>query len=155
MNSTVPIRYRQLRTAAPFESVSLGYHSIRLTPPGELEGAQQGYEGPTWEADWVVIGHDEICGDPIFIDASDDDFPVYTAAHGEGDWRPQLIAFSFQHLLDILAQLRSFRSGRTTPVDLERRPITADERDQLLRFIRERNPDVDMSFWEDWLRGDD
>lgn len=30
-------------------------------------------------------------GDPIFIDAADDQFPVYTAMHGEGDWESDKI----------------------------------------------------------------
>jgi hypothetical protein len=157
---TIPSRYRQLRASAPFDSVSFGYHAIRLAAAAELEQAQEGYglvsdEASAWDADWVVIGHDEMCGDPVFIDTADDDFPVYTAEHGAGEWRPQLIAFSFQHLIDILGQFRRFRGGRTSPVELERQPITPEEKTALLAFIQDRNPDVNSSIWEDWLGYED
>lgn len=156
----IPSRYRQLRASAPFDSVSFGHHGICLTAVAELEQAQEGYgivpdQRTTWNPEWVVIGHDEMCGDPIFIDTDDDDFPVYTAEHGAGEWRPQLIAFSFQHLIDILGQFRSFRGGRTSPAELERQPITPEEKTGLLAFIRDRNPDIDISVWEDWLGYDD
>jgi len=156
MKVTIPVRYRKLRAAAPFDSVSLGYHEIHLAFVGQLEEAQRGYSSvpgdeTMWDPDWVVIGSDDMCGDPIFIDTADEEFPVYTAEHGAGEWRPRLIAFSFQHLLDILEQFRSFRGGCSTPVELKRRPITSAEREHLLSFIRQRNPDIEISFWEDWL----
>lgn len=34
---------------------------------GEAEG--------DWRANWIVIGEDETCGDPIFIDAAQERFP--------------------------------------------------------------------------------
>ena len=159
MRIPIPARYRQLRASAPFETASVGYHGIRLIPAAELEQAQQGYgvvgdEETDWDPNWLVIGHDEMCGDQIFIDTTDEDVPVYTAEHGTGDWSPRLIAFSFQHLIDILAQFRSFRGGRASPMELERRPIAGDWA-RLLSFIRERNPEIDMSFWEDWLQDED
>jgi hypothetical protein len=85
-----------MRTAVPFDSVSIGYASIHLAPVAELAAAQQGYsvipEGNEidWCDEWVVIGREGMCGDPIFIDTDDDDYPVYTAAHGMGEWSPHL-----------------------------------------------------------------
>lgn len=125
-----------------------------------LPEAQRGYgivpEGDEtdWDPAWVVIGSEDLCGDPIFIDTDDEDFPVYTAAHGEGEWRPRLIAFSFAHFIQALDHLGRFRGGHSSPVELERQPITEAERESLLSFIRRNNPDVDMTFWETWLETD-
>src|SRR5215469_4089127 len=100
---TIPDRYKKLRAAVPFDSVSIGCACIHIATVAELDAAQRGYiivpEGDEtdWQDEWVVIGHEETCGDPIFIDASDDDFPVYTATHGIGEWRPRLISFTFRH----------------------------------------------------------
>ncbi len=88
---------------------------------------------------------------PIFIDTNDEDFPVYTAAHGMGEWSAQLIAFSFRHFIDILQQVRRVSRGRGTPVALKSNPISDSEREAVLSFIRRNNPDVDMTFWKVWL----
>ena len=67
--------------------VSLGYETIRLYRAPAVQALQIGYSvRPTgepletdWRKEWVVIGYEECCGDPIFIDSSADGFPVYTA----------------------------------------------------------------------------
>jgi hypothetical protein len=154
MSVTIPDRYKKLRAAVPFDNVSIGYASIHLAPVAELEAAQQGYsivpEGSEtdWHDEWVVIGHEGMQGDPIFIDTDDDDYPVYTAAHGMGEWSPQLIAFTFRHFVQILQQLQVMARGRSNPVELERHPITDDERESFIEFIRRDSPDVDFTFWE-------
>jgi hypothetical protein len=143
-----------MRTAVPFDSVSIGYASIHLAPVAELAAAQQGYsvipEGNEidWCDEWVVIGREGMCGDPIFIDTDDDDYPVYTAAHGMGEWSPHLIAFTFRHFIQIVQQLQVLARGRSNPVEVERHPITDEERDALIKFIRRDSPDVDFAFWE-------
>ena len=153
MSVTIPDRYRQMRARVPFDSVSIGYATIHLAPVRELEGTQQGYsivpDGETdWKDEWVVIGYEDLCGDPIFIDTDVDDYPVYTAAHGMGEWNPQLIAFTFRHFVQILQQLQVLARGRSNPVELERRPITDQERESFLEFIRRDSPDIDFTFWE-------
>jgi hypothetical protein len=123
-----------------------------------LEAAQQGYsvvpEGDEtdWREEWVVIGHEEMCGDPLFIDTDDDDYPVYTATHGMGEWSPRLIAFTFRHFVQILEQLQVLARGRSNPVELERRPITDQERESFLDFIRRESPDVEFAFWGRFVR---
>jgi len=154
MSVTIPERYKKIRAAVPLDSVSIGYASINLAPAAELEAAQQGYsiipEGDEtdWHDEWVVIGHEEQCGDPVFIDTDDEDYPVYTAAHGTGEWNPRLIAFTFRHFIEILQQLQVLARGRSNPVELERHPITDREREVFIQFIRRDSPDVDFAFWE-------
>jgi hypothetical protein len=154
MSVIIPDRYRQLRATVPFDSVSMGYASIHLTPVAELEAAQQGYsvipEGDEtdWQDEWVVIGYEGLCGDPIFIDTSDEDFPVCTAAHGMGEWSPQLIASSFRHFIQILERLQVLARGRANPVEMERHPITDEEGEAFTEFITRGSPDADLDFWQ-------
>jgi len=142
-----------MRAAVPFDSVSLGYTAVHLHPANAVADAQQGYgvvpDGETdWDSAWVVIGYEDCTGDPIFIDTDDEDFPVYTATHGMGEWMPRLIAFSFRHFIDILHQVQRIARGRETPVAMARNPLSDIEREEVLSFIRLNNPDVYMTFWE-------
>ena len=150
----IPEHYKQLRAAVPFDSVSIGYASIDLSPVAELEAAQRGYSivpaGQTtdWRAEWLVIGSEGLCGDPIFIDTSDASFPVYTAAHGMGEWSPQVVASSFRHFIQILERLQVLARGRATPVEMEKHPLPDSEREAFIDSIRRDSADADVSFWE-------
>lgn len=149
----IPERFRQLRAAAATNRVSIGYSGICLFPLDQLQAAQQGYgiipEGDEtdWRPEWVVVGNEELCGDPVFIDIDDDEFPVYTAAHGMENWRPQLLAFSFRHFLQIMEQLQELSRRRANPVQLQNHPVTQEENDAFVEFIRHQSPDVDFHFW--------
>ncbi len=149
----IPDRYKQMRAGVPFDRVSIGYGSIDLVPVDRLEALQQGYgivpdgQMTDWHDEWFVIGTEGLCGDPIFIDASDESFPVYTAAHGMGEWRPQLIASSFQHFIQILQQLQELARGRATPVEMEKHSLTNTERQKFIDSIQRDNSDIDATFW--------
>jgi hypothetical protein len=151
---SVPDRYKQLRSATALDAVSIGYSSVHLAPASELEAAQQGYgvilEGDAsgWRPEWTVIGYEGLCGDPIFIDTDDDDYPVYTAEHGTGEWSPRLIAFTFSHFVQILQRLQALARDRANPLALEQHPITASERASFIDFIRTQSPNIDFPFWE-------
>ena len=156
MSVSIPEQFKQLRGAAGLDRVSIGYGSIELVPLIEISSAQQGYvdrsgEGGGWQPEWLVIGHEGLCGDPLFIDTDDDDLPVYTAEHGTGAWQPRLIAFSFRHFGQILERLKHLSHGRSNPVEFERHPISAGERVSFMQFIRRDSPDVDFGFWESLL----
>jgi hypothetical protein len=161
MKIRIPARYRQARAAVPFDSVSIGYDSVELIPLVELEAAQRGYgvipdgEETDWQPEWLVIGHEGRCGDPIFIDTSNDEFLVYTAAHGMGEWDPNLLASSFDHFVQILTRLQSLADGREDPMKLDKNPLTESERKSFLDFIDSGSPDVDSSFWETLCGADD
>ena len=85
--------------------------TFAIFKPHELEEAQHGYSfnpltgedltsgAGGWRRSWVVIGADEDLGDPLFVDISDERLPVYTAAHGQGDWDPSRFARSARTLL--------------------------------------------------------
>lgn len=84
-------------------SVNAGDLTFALVEPAELGDAQLGYGvGPggedltggagAWSPAWLVIGTEEDLGDPLFVELSSADLPVFTAAHGSGTWEPVEIA---------------------------------------------------------------
>lgn len=87
-------RYIEVKRVLPIEKVSYGHRTVTLFPEAELEDAQIGYSvgeagedftGNSvgdWRANWLVIGDEDVCGDPIFVDLSESNLPVFTAAHG-------------------------------------------------------------------------
>ncbi|GAA0328258.1 hypothetical protein GCM10008967_18430 [Bacillus carboniphilus] len=80
-----------------FKDGQIGY---RVDEDGNsLLGEDEG----DWIDDWHVIGYDEEIGDPIFVDITKVDYPVYTAAHGEGDWEPELL---FESMSDFLNHVK-------------------------------------------------
>lgn len=128
--------YIQLRKEIAFESVSFGYTTVNLYPTEELEDAQVGYsvsdsgesftgekEGD-WRKEWFVIGSEDLCGDPIFVELTKPELPVFTAIHGEGDWNPVLIASSFKAFINALEEIEHVAQGRQNPVELERNQVS-------------------------------
>ena len=82
-----------------------------------------------WRESWLVIGYEDECGDPIFIDAAGPEFAVYTAAHGTGDWVPDPVATSFANFVRALTLVKNLSVGRETPVERETIPISTNERE--------------------------
>ena len=144
------------------EPVSFGWTALRIHRPEEREEAQIGYsidpdgrslvsdEEGSWKDNWVVIGYEDLIGDPIFVDVGVEGYPVYTAMHGTGSWNPILIARSirFSEALGIIAVLSE---GRDNPEELRRNPLPITERDEAIQKIRELDPNIDIGFWERWL----
>jgi hypothetical protein len=155
MRVNIPDGFRQLREGLAIEHVSIGSGGIYLIPVRDLDKAQRGYgdvaDDTAWQPEWAVIGHEESCRDPLFIDIDDDDYPVYMAEHGTGTWSPQLIAFTFRHFSKILERLHTLSRGRANPAELKRRPISDDERRSFIEFIRRDSSQIDFSFWESLL----
>jgi hypothetical protein len=141
-------------------AVSFGCTTIRVYRPKELASGQIGYSiSPTgnplfgnkngdWRKPWLVIGYDETCGDPIFIDRSEEGYPVYTAMTGKGRWDPQRIAVSLEAFALALSAIAAVAKGREHPVSLENHPLTQSEKDVTLATIRQYNPRLDVGFWE-------
>lgn len=155
--------YLHARETVPFRVVALGYRSVILHTEEELQYAQHGYsigDGGTpltgdtpgdWRKNWLVIGYEDECGDPIFIDSTRRELPVYTARHGEGDWVPTLIATSFANFIKALTYVKDLSIGRENPADREANPVPSSERDALLEAIFQENPDASLEFWQTWL----
>ncbi|HEU4387367.1 MAG TPA: hypothetical protein VFV34_06190 [Blastocatellia bacterium] len=155
--------YIDLRNDVRVASVSLGYMRVTLFPESELMEAQVGYsvsdsgepftgevEGD-WKTSWLVIGYEDLCGGPIFVDLAKPEFPVFTAEHGEGDWSPEMIASSFQGFAQSLEAVKRLSEGREDPVKLELNPVSPAERDRVLCTIAELNKTSTLKFWENWI----
>lgn len=86
--------------------------TIELFNSEEIEEGQLGYsvddEGQSligneegdWKEGWIVIGIDSYLGDPIFVDSNDENCPVYTAMHGEGDWEKECITERIEDVIE-------------------------------------------------------
>jgi hypothetical protein len=140
--------------------VSLGYTKIHIYHPDELESGQVGYSvsqsGATlvgnqdgdWRKNWLVIGYDETCGDPIFIDTLVKAYPVFTAVMGRGRWDPKPVAISLEAFASSISVVATLACSRESPVLLEKNPISKFEREGALAAIREHNPGMDLGYWE-------
>ena len=112
---------------------------------GEKEGE--------WLKNWLVIGYEDCCGDPIFIDTAHQGFPVYSAMHGEGSWEAIRIADSLEGLGHALSAVVDVSKGRENPVALENNLLNQHEKELTLATIKRYNPNADLDFWETMLSG--
>jgi hypothetical protein len=155
-----PDWYADWRATLDFDTVEYGVSGIQLFRPDEVPRGQRGFAVATdgqllvgvdpgdWRPEWVVIGHETACGDPIF--ASDESpHPVFSAMHGEGSWDPKLVAPSLDVFTQCLRELRKFSAGRTSPLEIDANPPTSEEQAQFLPAIhRLTNADQEvLGFW--------
>ena len=144
---------------ADLKSFSIGSSGFRFFTEAEFAEGQLGYsrnggeslagqdEGD-WKSTWQVIGYEEACGDPIFVDTSSEELTVFTAIHGIGEWTPKPIADTLDSFKQSLAVLAEVAIGRENPVRLEANPIDDSLREKTLVRIRTLNPHADLEFWE-------
>ncbi|BBI34337.1 hypothetical protein [Cohnella abietis] len=144
----IPESFRKQREQCEIDSFSFGLCNIIIFRIEQLEAAQVGYaetkhgdalygkEKGDWQNEWKVIGYEDLCGDPIFIDGSSDQFPVYTASHGEGTWSHVPIASSFANFVEILKLLEQNAKNYS---------------DGVFKAILNENPDIDINFWRSIL----
>ncbi len=158
-------KLREALGRAEGRHVLFGGRGVQLFEVEELEEAQAGFrtgsEGQDlcsphegdWHPDWVVIGEEDLCSDPLFVDAGTVGFPVFTAMVGEGAWTPTQVAGDFDGFLRALDRVAAISEGRETEEELEDKPLSLEERNEVLKGIGEDNPDLDTRFWESWLEG--
>ncbi|WP_158881792.1 SMI1/KNR4 family protein [Rhodanobacter sp. L36] len=116
----------------PQSGLSFGVGGIEFFSRASVLAEQSGYDGPGWQKSWLVIAHETACGDPIFLDQSKIDHPVFTAMHGAGSWEPSLVASSWAQFLAALEFARPYTKDRENPVGLEQRPFNQSEHKELL-----------------------
>ena len=92
-------------------------------------------------------------GDPFFIDTSEESWPVYAAIHGEGPWEPKRVASSLPGFGGVLSLLAELAKGREDPGALAQNPLKESEKHAILAAIGQRNPGINVSFWEDLIGG--
>ena len=94
--------------------VEIGLSEIHLYSKEEIKEAQLGYSVNSdgnkitdWLGDnYVVIGNDSCCGDPIITDIFNEKLPVYIMFHDDWDSLRQ-IADNFELYIDILNKIDS------------------------------------------------
>jgi hypothetical protein len=131
--------------------VSFDVGGLRLFPILALEDAQVGYsktadgrslvtrESGSWRANWMVIGQETCCGDPIFVDIEDARNPVFSAMHREGSWNAQRIAISIEAFAACFEEFTTIAKVRGSPVAVNRHPIEDIERAAFLSRIDQLN----------------
>jgi hypothetical protein len=157
---TTPGWYISWRATFPFESVEYGIGGVALFRPNDVSQAQVGFAvasdgesfvgtGPgDWRPEWVAIGYDMACGDPIFA-SQETPHPVFTAMHGEGAWEPKRVSPSLDVFRECLTVFQRFATGRNTQLDLDANPPTPEEQAQFLQNIRtltQGDPEA-LGFW--------
>lgn len=157
----LPDRYNAVRENFPVGEVSYGCGGVRLFSAGELADGQIGYsvapdgsslcsgEAGAWQPNWVVIGNETACGDPLFVDIRATTLPVFTAMHGEGAWEPVQVAVSIEAFAMCIEEFSRISVGRSNPVEREANPVGEDERTDFLRRIAELNHTSNApEFWD-------
>ena len=156
--------YIEIRRTIAIEEVSFGGTTVNLFAEGELEEGQLGYsrgasgedftgtgEGD-WKTNWLVIGYEDLCGDPIFLDLKDINLPVYTAIHGQGRWDPIGISISLEGFIEALTIVDRVSEGRKNPVALVHNSLSQSEEDESLASIESAVGSVSLEFWKCWFR---
>lgn len=156
----IPEWYAHWRARFDFDSVEYGVGGIQLFRPDELPRGQVGFavksDGTSlvgtapgdWRPEWLVVGHETACGDPIFA-SQDALHPVFSAMHGEGFWEPKLVAPSTEIFAPCLRAFQAFAAGRSSPVEIEANPPTRQQQAQFLTVIRSLTNDNQdaLGFW--------
>ena len=141
-------RYTQVASTIALPQIQFGVGGITFFPNNELDKEQIGYEGVDWKESWLVIAREDTCGDPIFVDVSDRELPVFTAWHGEGVWDPQPVAATLSKFSEALVFLKPFCANREHPVGLTAHPLSSAERATLTDGLRRILGKPVPSFWQ-------
>jgi hypothetical protein len=125
------------------EDISISVSDIHLYSRKEIQDAQKGYrvdEDGNYIEEWIgdnyiVIGCDSCCGDPIIADLSDEKLPVYSMFHD--DWSSlDKITDSFSSFIDILNKIKE--------TDLS----DENARNSLISDITKIVPKEGVEYWE-------
>jgi hypothetical protein len=142
----VPEWFVVWRESLDFDTVEYGGLGITVLRPDNISRHQAGFAVSAdgrpragtlpgdWRAEWLVIGLDTACGDPIFT-SDDSGHSVFTAMHGEGSWAPKLVAPSLEVFALCLRAFRQLASGRSRPDELETNPPPVEEQARFLDEI--------------------
>jgi hypothetical protein len=155
-----PDWYAHWRALLHFDTIKYGVGGIQLFRPDQVPRGQVGSSvrsdgeslvgrGPSdWRPEWIVIGHETACGDPIFA-SLEAPYPVFNAMHGQGYWNPKLVAPSIDAFAQCLTAFQGFAARRGNPVESDGNPPTPEQQAQFLTVIRSlTNGDQDaLGFW--------
>ena len=152
--------YADWRAAIDIDVVEYGGIGIQLYRADEVPEGQLGFAATSdgrsligsapgdWRSEWVVIGRDTGCGDPVFASETAP-HPVFTAIHGQGYWQAKLVAPSLDTFAHCFRLFQRFAAGRCTPDEVNENPPTPEEQAKFLTVIRSlTDGDHDtLDFW--------
>ena len=101
-----------------------------------------GFDEGDWQEGWYVIGIEQNCFDPIFVDLNDPDLPIYNAMIGMGSWEENLICESYQSFLCALQLVKDLK-GRYSDSE----SVPAEEAQRFMINIQEIVGDGDLYYW--------
>ncbi len=140
----------------PREGLAQAQIGYSRHPDGsDLTGSAEG----EWRREWRVFGRDTLLGDPFFADVSNERLPVYTAMHGMGQWKPDVVSESlagFLAALDLLVKTSKQDADLAEPNEhtVSGEDELADIEAKLIELCGEESADFWENFMEmhtDWL----
>ena len=141
--------YSKLLEANVISTLSFGITEISISDVENIEKAQIGYgvdsrgeKIEAWPEHWIVIGHENLSGDPIFIDLEEEDIAVCTAMEGMGDWSEVLISKSLKGFIDSLQFLAHYSNQP---------PIKEDAKELIRGKLMKLSGLEELDFWENIL----
>lgn len=165
--TNLPPSYAPTRQTLGFDEISYGVGGIEIYPVHQIEAGQIGYsvdprgmslvgdrEGD-WREEWIVIGHETTCGDPIIL-LTDSPYPVFTAIHGQGTWDLSAVAPSLEQFWRCLHVYRLFAAplgGFIDEGENARSPEEIDEYISQISSICEGDSDA-LFTWALWANID-
>jgi hypothetical protein len=129
------------------KNINAGLSDIYLYTKDEIEDAQIGFRVDNkgnkiedWIGDnYVVIGNDSCCGDPIITDLSNEKLPVYNMFHD--DWSSlRQISIDFEQYIEILNKIDEADIGNE------------NEKDKLISYIKAIVPEEGIEYWESLIQ---
>lgn len=136
--------------------------NIRIFALDDLENEQRGYsidsdgnslvsdEQGSWKSEWIVIGNEVVCGDPIIIDARKFGVPVSLLTHGMGDWTDGInLSESLDKFTNAIKSINNFIYKKTEQNIVPR--ITCRELDNLIENIIKDDKYGDADNWKSML----
>jgi len=148
-----------VRGSLGFDQIEFGVGGVSLFKESEVEAGQIGYsvapdgsslcgKDGAWQPNWIVIGTETACGDPLIVDTADPALPVLADFHGRGEWEPARIAISIEAFVLSLKEFARIARGRTTPAERDANPVTETERDDFFNRVSSANEGrAEMDFW--------
>lgn len=105
-NMALPWNYPDIDKFNDFQAGYRYNANTKENLTGQKEGA--------FHENWFVICSNYF-NDPFFFDVSEieNDFPVYYAQHGAGDWTPLKVSENIDQFSDQLKQLKELEGNRT------------------------------------------
>ncbi|MBO1582747.1 SMI1/KNR4 family protein [Bacillus sp. XF8] len=107
-------------------------------------------EEDTWDANWIVIAYETMCGDPIIIDLNEDGYPISSLMHGMDSWDVGgFLADSMDSFINFIKDIGNFLTEKQV---LEgKRIIQNRELKTLLNKFLEKNKFADFEIWHSLL----